>query len=128
MRVDITLESVISLRYNEEKKYSSLKASKVVEVSFDIIRSINVLSKDCWSDLSTQYAIYRQNLAYYRRYGGVCPTLEYQLAYKEKINKLKEIKDFILDSINSIKDNKWTYDIGYCKYIRGLREILKLNV
>lgn len=128
MRVDITLDYIISLRYNEEKKYSSLKASKVVEVSFDIIRGINKLSKDCWEDLSTQFAIYRQNLAYYRRYGGICPTLEYQLSYKEKINQLKEIKEFILDNVDEIKSNKWTYDIGYCKYIRGLREILKLNI
>lgn len=128
MRVDITLDSIISLRYKKEGNHSSLKASKVVEVSFDVVRSINKLSRDCWDDLSTQFAIYRQNLAYYRKYGGVCPTLEYQLAYKEKINQLREIKEFILDSIDEIKSNHWTYDIGYCRYIRGLREILKLNI
>ena len=128
MLYQITLDSIISLRYNEEKKYSSLKASKVVEVSFDVVRSINKLSKYCWEDLSTQFAIYRDNLAYYRKYEGVCPTLVYQLAYKEKINQLRKIKEFIIESINEIKNNNWSYDIGYCKYLRGLREILKLSI
>jgi len=126
MRTDITLESIISLRYNEERNYSSLKASKVVEVSFDIIRKINKLSKECWNDLSIQFAIYRQNLAYYRRNGGLYPNLDYPLTYKQKISQLQEIKYFILDNVDKIKNNNWTYDIGYCKYIRGLRDILTL--
>lgn len=125
MNCDIVLDSITSIRYVEEGKYSSIKASLVVKVSFDVVREINLLTKECWEDLSTQFALYRQSRAYYVKYGGVCPSMQYQLDYRNKIEKLREIKNFILDYVNEIKSKGyWEYDIGYCKYLRMLKEVL----
>ena len=126
MGLDFTLNAIISTKINKEGIYSSLKAYKVVSTSFDIVRAINKLIKDCWEDLSTQFAAYGQSRAYYVKYGGVCPNLESQLAYKKNIQELREIKDYILNSVDEIKRNNWNYDIGYCKYLRELGDILRL--
>lgn len=127
MRLEFILNEIISTKINKEGIYSSLNASKVISTSFDIVRSLNKLNKDCWEDLSTQFGIYKQNRAYYIKYGGVCPSLESQLSYKQNIQELREIKYYILNSIDDIKRNNWNYDIGYCKYIRELRDILRLQ-
>lgn len=126
MKAETNLNAVLAIKFNEMGKYSSLKVSKVVSASFDVIREINKLSNVCWSELTSQFDVYRQNKAYYRKYGGICPSNEHQLLYKQKLQYLNDVKKFILECINEIKDkDKWEYDIGYCIYIRELLDVFK---
>lgn len=127
MRCDYLLNSILAINLREEGIYSSIKASKVVEACFEVIRGINKLSSACWEDLSNQFAIYRANRNYYIKYGGVAPTLENQLEYRAKLSKLNEVKKQLLDGVDSIKRNKWSYDIGFCKFIREMREIIRIS-